>query len=300
MKNLISLLVLAMLLGCGGGDSVSGTAGAGGQDFSPDPPLVIGGDERPAEVDIPTNYDPTVPHPLVMVLHGFGADGFVETAYLQLFDFVDEKQFVLIYPDGTLNDQDRRFWNGTPACCDFNDSVDDVGYLSGLIEEAQRTYNIDPKRVYLIGHSNGGFMSFRMACEASELITAIVSLAGSTFDDPADCAPATVPVSVLAVHGTADATIPYDGWPNLYPGAVETTERAATAGGCDVGSPTAEGSVGLVPGIDGAETDKVAYSTGCDEGIDAALWTINDGSHIPVFSTEFADMTTDWLFGHSR
>ena len=291
MKNLISLLVLAILVGCGG---------TGGQDFSPDPPLVIGGDERPAEVDIPTNYDPTLPHPLVMVLHGFGADGFVETAYLQLFDFVDEKQFVLIYPDGTLNDQDQRFWNGTPACCDFNDSVDDVGYLSGLIEEAEQTYNIDPKRVYLIGHSNGGFMSFRMACEASELITAIVSLAGSTFDDPADCAPATAPVSVLAIHGTADATIPYDGRPNLYPGAVETTERAATAGGCDVGSPTAEGSVDLVPGIDGAETDKVAYSTGCDEGIDAALWTINDGGHIPVFSTEFADMTTDWLFGHSR
>ena len=291
MKNLISLLVLAILVGCGG---------TGGQDFSPDPPLVIGGDERPAEVDIPTNYDPTLPHPLVMVLHGFGADGFVETAYLQLFDFVDEKQFVLIYPDGTLNDQDQRFWNGTPACCDFNDSVDDVGYLSGLIEEAEQTYNIDPKRVYLIGHSNGGFMSFRMACEASELITAIVSLAGSTFDDPADCAPATAPVSVLAIHGTADATIPYDGRPNLYPGAVETTERSATAGGCDVGSPTDEGSVDLVPGIDGAETDKVAYSTGCDEGIDAALWTINDGGHIPFFSTEFADMTTDWLFGHSR
>jgi polyhydroxybutyrate depolymerase len=295
MRNLISLLVLAMLMGCADGDS------AGGQDFSPDPPLVIGGDERPAEVDIPTDYDPTVPHPLVMVLHGFGADGFLETTYLQLFDFVDEKQFVLVFPDGTVNDQDERFWNATPACCDFSDSaVDDVGYLSGLIEEAQQTYNIDPKRVYLVGHSNGGFMSFRMACEASELITAIVSLAGSTFDDPGDCAPATIPVSVLAVHGTADATIPYDGRPDLYPGAVETTERFATAGGCDVGSPTDEGSVDLVPGLEGAETDKVAYATGCDQGIDAALWTINNGVHIPIFSTEFADMTTDWLFGHSR
>jgi polyhydroxybutyrate depolymerase len=306
MKKLMSFLVLAMLLGCSDGDGVRGTAGSGGiggtggQDFSPDPPLVIGGDERPAEVDIPTNYDPTVAHPLVIVLHGFGADGRTETGYMQLFNFVDEKQFVLIFPDGTLNDQGERFWNATAACCDPGDSVDDVGYLSGLIAEAQQTYNIDPKRVYLVGHSNGGFMSFRMACEASELITAIVSLAGSTFDDPADCAPATVPVSVLAVHGTADATIPYDGRPDLYPGAVETTERFATAGGCDVFSPTDEGSVDLVPALDGAETDKLAYSTDCDEGIDAALWTINDGGHIPFFSTEFADMTTDWLFGHSR
>jgi polyhydroxybutyrate depolymerase len=301
MTKLISFLALAMVLGCGSTDS-SNAGGTGGQVFSPDPPLVIGGDERPSEVDIPTDYDPTVPHPLVMVLHGFGPfDGRIETAYLQLFDFVDEKQFVLVFPSGTLNAQGDRFWNATPACCDFGDSaVDDVGYLSGLIEEAEQTYNIDPKRVYLIGHSNGGFMSFRMACEASELITAIVSLAGSTFDDPADCAPATIPVSVLAVHGTADATIPYDGRPDLYPGAVETAERSAAAGGCDVGSPTDEGSVDLVPALDGAETDKVAYSTGCDEGIDAALWTINEGGHIPFFSTEFADMTTDWLFGHSR
>ncbi len=294
MKNLISFLVLTMLIGCGSNDGSSATV------FSADPALVIGGDERPAEVDIPTDYDPTVAHPLVIVLHGFGADGRVETGYMQLFDFVDEKQFVLVFPDGTLNDQGERFWNATPACCDPSESVDDVGYLSGLIAEAEQTYNIDPKRVYLIGHSNGGFMSFRMACEASELITAIVSLAGSTFDDAADCAPATIPVSVLAVHGTQDATIPYDGRPDIYPGALETTERFATAGGCDIGSPTDEGAVDLVPGIDGAETDKLAYATGCDAGIDAALWTINDGVHIPFFSTAFADMTTDWLFGHSR
>ena len=306
MRNLISFLVLGMMLGCGDGESGDGPAGSGGaggvggQEFSADPPLVIGGEERPSEVDIPTDYDPTVAHPLVMVLHGFGADGRIETGYMQLFDFVDEKQFVLLFPDGTLNDEGERFWNATPACCDPAGSVDDVAYLSGLIEEAKQTYNIDPNRVYLIGHSNGGFMSFRLACEASELITAIVSLAGSTFDDPADCAPATVPVSVLAIHGTADATIPYEGRPDLYPGAVETVERAATAAGCDIGSPSDEGSVDLVPGLEGTETDKVAYSTGCSEGVDAALWTINDGSHIPFFSTAFADMTTDWLFSHSR
>ncbi len=103
MKNLISFLVLAMLVGCGSSDGSSATV------FSADPPLVIGGDERPAEVDIPTDYDPTVARPLVIVLHGFGADGRVETGYMQLFDFVDEKQFVLVFPDGTLNDQARGF-----------------------------------------------------------------------------------------------------------------------------------------------------------------------------------------------
>ena len=70
-----------MVFGCGSTDSSNsggtagsgGAGGTGGQDFSPNPPLVIGGDERPAQVDIPTDYDPTVSHPLLMVLHGFGA-----------------------------------------------------------------------------------------------------------------------------------------------------------------------------------------------------------------------------------
>jgi polyhydroxybutyrate depolymerase len=182
--------------------------------------------------------------------------------------------------------------------------VDDVGYLRGLIEEAKLTYNIDAKRVYLMGHSNGGFMSFRMACEASEHITAIVSLAGSTFDDPADCSPATVPLSVLAVHGTADDTIEYEGgvssFGGAFPGAIETVERFAARAGCDTNSPTDEGSADLVGTIDGAETDMVAYTTGCDEGVDAALWTINGGGHIPAFTPNFADMTTDWLLDHKR
>ena len=56
----------------------------------------------------------------------------------------------------------------------------------------------------------------------------------------------------------------------------------------------------LVPALEGAETDRISYSNGCDEGIDAALWTINDGPHISFFSQDYANLTTDWLFRHSR
>jgi polyhydroxybutyrate depolymerase len=310
MKNLLSLLVFAMVLGCGSSDGTNtggsgGTGGAGGQDFSPNPPLVIGTEERPADVDIPTDYDPTVSYPLVMVLHGHGTDGRTETGYLQLFNFVDSKQFILLFPNGLPDENDEPAWNGA-VCCTDDDSVDDVGYLSGLIEEAKQTYNVDPKRVYLIGHSNGGFMSFRMACEASTLFTALVSLAGGTYDDPADCQPGTPPVSVLVVHGTADGTVPYEGRPGVYPGAVEIAERSAAAAGCDPESSTFLESLDLVPAVEGDETDLYAYSTGCDEGLDAELWTINDGLHIPFFQPLssgkplFPDLITDWLFRHSR
>ncbi len=311
-----------MVLGCGSNDSGSaggsggtagtggtagsgGTGGSGGTAFSADPPLTIGG-ERPAAVDIPGGYDPTVGHPLVVVLHGFGASGQLQAEFFRLVDMVDEKDLVMVMPDGTLNEDGERFWNGATFCCDPDDAIDDVAYLTGLIEEAKGIYNIDEKRVYLIGYSNGGFMSFRMACEASESITAIVSLAGSTFATPAECQPRTVPVSVLAVHGTADTTIFYDGVPDLYPGAVDSVEFFAAEAGCDTDAPTTLGNVNLIAMVDGDETEQVAYRTGCQEGIDAALWTIQDAPHTPFFyppggeEPAYADLVTDWLLEHSR
>lgn len=67
--------------------------------------------------------------------------------------------------------------------------------------------SIDPRRIGLVGHSNGGFMALRMACEASDLVTAVVSLAGSTWKEDSSCAPATFPVNVLTLHGDNDDTI---------------------------------------------------------------------------------------------
>jgi polyhydroxybutyrate depolymerase len=313
MKRILPLLVLAAAVGCsdsnqnsGGTSGAGGSAGVGGSNFSPDPPRTIGGD-RPAIVEIPRDYDPSVSHPLLIVLHGFGPyTGVIQSAFFGVTDMVDEKDFVLILPDGTLNEDGDRFWNGATYCCDPDDAVDDVGYLSGLIEEAKGIYNIDANRVYLIGHSNGGFMSFRMACEASELITAIVSLAGSTFADGMDCQPATQPVSVLAVHGTADATILYEGVEDAYPSAVESVEFFAAAAGCDTASSSVVGEVDLVESVPGDETEQVEYEAGCQGGVDAALWTIRDGPHVPFFyqpgsgEAAFADLVTDWLLEHTR
>lgn len=316
MQHLFILITLTLLLGCGssnndntggtsgmggsgGGGGAAGNGGTGGVDFSPNPPTTIGTDERPARVAIPRDYDPDTTYPLLFVLHGAGADGQTQAGYFQLFPLVDEKQFVMVYPDGTLNEGDRRLWNGA-GCCTSDDSVDDVGYISDLIEQAKQTYNVDPKRVYLMGHSNGGFMSFRLGCEASSLFTAMMSLAGGTYWDPADCEPGTPPVSVLVVHGTEDDTIPYDGVEDVWPGAVAISERSSASAGCDPNMTTPLGSADYVPSLPGEETDKVAYSTGCDAGLEVELWTINAGEHIPFFSIDFADDVTDWLFRLSR
>ncbi|MEM7137026.1 MAG: alpha/beta fold hydrolase [Myxococcota bacterium] len=306
LTQLIGLLAVSLAFGCG--DGSSGTDGTGGTDvvFSADPPLVLDAGERPAEVAIPGDYDPEVTYPLLVILHGAGVTGSIQAGFFRLFDAVDEQQFVLVYPDGINN-----VWNATDACCDPTRSVDDVDYISGLIEEALQTYNTDPDRVYLMGHSNGGFMSFRMACERSDLVTGIVTLAASVFQMPEDCQPSELPVSALMVHGTDDPTILFEGGSTglgPYPSADETVARLATRAGCDLGDTTALDNIDLSGDWDGAETERVVYNS-CDEGLQIERWTLRQeigcssftcNPHIPVFTADWAERTTDWLFALSR
>jgi polyhydroxybutyrate depolymerase len=268
------------------------------------PDLQIGG-ERPAQVQIPSNYTTTTRYPLLIVLHGFRAVGSLQAAYLGFDVRVDSKQYVLVTPDGTENASGRRYWNATPACCAFTDEerqVDDVAYIRGLIAEAAATYSIDPKRIGLVGHSNGGFMALRMACEASDLVTSVVSLAGSTFADDASCAPATYPVSVLLMHGDEDASIAYSGdsiLGNGYPGALETARRFAAHAGCN-DTPMMAPNLDVLGGVDGAETEVLEY-TGCADGTDVTLWTLVGGPHIPFpWVASSTDLMIDWIVDHRR
>ncbi len=313
-RSLFSMVGLALLLaltvGCSDGSDGNGGAGivlpgcADTNSCASNPPLAIGG-ERSAQVFIPSNYTPTTQYPLVIVLHGFGANGAIQAAYLGLSERVDAKQFVLVAPDGTPNGQGTLYWDATPACCAFDQAgeVDDVTYIRGLIEEAAATYSIDASRVALFGHSNGGFMTLRMACEASEYVTAAISLAGSTFDDAASCAPASRPVSVLLVHGDEDTTILYEGGANAgnpYPGAVETSERYALQSGCDVANPLPGSDLDVDASVPGAETTTLIYPD-CIQETEVELWTIVGGPHIPApWNPDAQDAFVDWLIGHPR
>jgi poly(3-hydroxybutyrate) depolymerase len=147
-------------------------------------------------------------------------------------------------------------------------------------------------------------MSLRMVCEASDLVTSVVNLAGSTFIDDASCAPATLPVSVLTMHGDADTSILYNGGEFLnaerYPGATETIRRFAAHAGCDTSNPAMAPNLDLVESIAGAETTVLQYS-GCPEGVDVDLWTLVGASHRPFpWAPGALDSMVDWMIEHPR
>lgn len=266
-------------------------------------PLDIGG--RSVNVYVPASYDPAEPAPVLVLLHGYGSSGSTHENYMRFKPLSDEVGFLYLYPDGTpdCTDPPRKFWNATNACCNFcSSSVNDVGFLSALLDEVESQFSVDPERIYFVGHSNGGFMSYRMACEASERIAAIVSLAGAALHSSQACDPSD-PVHVLQIHGTADDTVLYDGgsiifWP--YPGAVESVETWAGYNGCAISPESPPETLDLDASIAGAETSIARYESECREGGSAELWTIPGGGHNPALSPDFSREIVDYLLAHPK
>lgn len=254
-------------------------------------------------VFVPADYTANSPLPLIVLLHGYGSSGLQQNGYMRISELVDRYGFVLATPDGTQETQGRnaRFWNASDACCNFyaND-LDDAAYVLEIINTVSAEYSIDARRIYLIGHSNGGFMSYKTAHTYSDVIAGIASLAGAEATTE-QAAPAN-PVHVLQIHGTADATIAYNGGEiqgNVYPGAEETVSRWAAYNGC-----AAEGLVtatlDLDQSLEGLETTVTRYSNNCQPGGSAELWTITDGAHIPQISQVFPEKVVEWLLARPK
>jgi polyhydroxybutyrate depolymerase len=179
-----------------------------------------GGDptaSRPYDVFVPTSYRKSVPMPLVILLHGYSVSGAELESMWQLQPVAEERGFLYVHPDGTTDAIGARFWNATDGCCNAGMlPVDDSGYLETVIEQVEAAHSVDPQRIYVLGASNGGFMSYRMACDHADKIAAIASVGGAMYLDATKCEPSR-PVNVLEVHGTADEVIPYDGGLPLRP-----------------------------------------------------------------------------------
>lgn len=254
-------------------------------------------------VTVPEGHNPDEPAPLIVLLHGYTSNGPRVDAYMGLSRVADEYGFLLVAPEGMREpeEDENPYWNASSACCNFYDTgVDDVGYLMSVIGRMQEEYNIDDRRIYLIGHSNGGFMSYRMAYEHSGTIAAMVSLAGASHADRR--AAPEHPVNVLQIHGTADGTIAYQGGEireNPYPGAMASVRQWAAYNGCTSRGRARE-QRDLDASLPGHETGVLTFDVGCRPGGAVELWTITAGAHSPTVSDSYAAQLVEWLYDHPK
>lgn len=154
--------------------------------------------------------------PLVIVLHGYGGNGAGQYGYFGMSRWAGEA--IVVVPDGTPDHKGMRFWNASDACCDFDGrGPDDVAYLEAIVDEVARAHPVDARRVYAVGHSNGGFMALRWACDRPRRLAAVVSLAGAAPADASRCA--SEGTSVLQLHGDADDLIRFGGGSSFGNGA---------------------------------------------------------------------------------
>ena len=248
----------------------------------------LGSSNRGATLTMPGGHVYERALPLVVALHGYSSSGSFNAWWMSMYDSVHENEHLLLTPDGSMNIIGMRYWNATDACCNlFDTQVDDVTFLESLIDQAVQNYGADPEGVVLIGHSNGAFMSHRMACDRGGLIESIVSLNGATWNDFSNDCPDTGRPNILHVHGTADSTIQYDGgslFGGTYPSAPQTTAYWANRSGCDA-SWTNLGSIDLTNSDGVAETDNLEHLN-CTDGNRVAHWRINNASHAPFLNDE--------------
>jgi polyhydroxybutyrate depolymerase len=252
----------------------------------------------------PADVQPGERRPLLVALHGLGASGRAAFDVLGLADFGRRHRVFVVAPDGTLDSAGRRFWNAGDACCNFDHlPVDDVRRLGALIGVWRARPDVDPRRVYVVGHSNGGFMAHRLACERSELIAAVVSVSGAAPAQSERCAP-TSPVSVLEIHGDADEIVRYTGGSVFdrngiarFPSAHDTFDGWAQRLGCS--GPSVRGpDLDLDPALPGAETE-VEMHERCARGT-VALWTAHGGNHYIGTRPSALELTWSFLESHPK
>ncbi|HKL02579.1 MAG TPA: PHB depolymerase family esterase, partial [Cryomorphaceae bacterium] len=164
------------------------------------------GIEREYRLYVPEIYSGDEPVPLVFNLHGYGSNAIQQEFYGNFRPLADTANFILVHPEGLNDAGGSQFWNafGLPG-------IDDVGFVAAMIDTLSAAYNIDSQCVYSTGMSNGGFMSFELACILSDRVAAVASVTGSMAENRLAACNPEFARPTMQIHGTEDATVPYAG-----------------------------------------------------------------------------------------
>ncbi|HTQ38827.1 MAG TPA: PHB depolymerase family esterase [Pirellulales bacterium] len=243
--------------------------------------LTVDDRERSFQVYVPEKYNPQQPTPVVLVLHGAWTNGPITAIYSGLNRTADQNNFIAVYPNGTGMRDTALFWNSggrdrqgllprTPP--------NDVKFLGAVLDDLGAVLNVDGKRIYATGISNGGMMCYRLAAEMSDRIAAIAPISGTLCQDDVHL---TRPVPVLHFHGTLDKLVPYDGSRSAAQellhckGVDDTMHIWAKLDGCP-DTPRVETLPNKVD--DGTSVKRYTYGPGKD-GSEVVLIQITGGGH---------------------
>lgn len=269
----------AILLG-----TLAYAAGAAQQPESVTGSFTWDGLKRTYVIHVPASSGKAKPMPLVMALHGGGGngEGMIRLTLGGLNKLSDREGFAVVYPDGI-----EEHWNDGRDKVKYRthrEKIDDVGFLSALIDHLGEDGNIDKQRVFVTGISNGAMMSNRLACELTGRIKAIAPVAGNMpYDLAARCSPSR-PIPVLMISGTKDPMMPWEGgeahFLRLKFGKVqsvpETIKFWAMHNRCSP-VPLITREPDKAP-QDGTRTRQEAYA-GCESGAEVILYAVEGGGH---------------------
>jgi polyhydroxybutyrate depolymerase len=233
--------------------------------------LTVDGLERSYVLHVPAGLDASQPVPLVFVFHGFQENGNSIRMQSGMDRVADANGFLVAYPDGTGSGSGSLGWNASGCCGEaLANNVDDEAFIRAMIADIGTIAPVDAKRTYAAGFSNGALLSFRLACDMSDVFAAVAPVAGVLVTDP--CQPGE-PVSVIQVHGMTDTAVPYEGGQNplaavRFRPVEESLSVWVGLDGC-TGAPQVE--------QDGIVTH-TTY-TGCQPGISVELYTLDGIGH---------------------
>jgi polyhydroxybutyrate depolymerase len=227
--------------------------------------ITSGGLQRDYLIHLPTGYQPFHPTPLIMAFHGRKGDG----SDIEAFSGIDNLHAIAVYPVGAKGQDDQRAWQSAPYAAA---GVDDVRFVSDLLDHLQATLCVDTNRIFATGKSNGAGFTALLACQLPYRIAAFGTIAGAFYPGTTVGCDTSPPAPIVDFHGTADPTIAYDGDVShgvATPPLMEWAQSRATHNHCTTG-PT-QTSIG---------TDVLRFSwTGCAQHADVTHYRIIGAGH---------------------
>lgn len=221
---------------------------------------------------LPSGYDGVTELPVLFTFHG---GDMTSLAMLNLVDqrpLADAHDFILVYPQG-LPDDGANIWNSVGP---FSNGVDEIGFVSTMIDDLDAQFAVDTARVYACGYSNGANLVWELGCFLGDRIAAGGAVAGSMWEWTEDLCTPSRPFPVMSIHGTQDFYNPWGGGPPYSLGLVAASEYWVQNANGDL-TPDIVNLPNTAPG-DGSTVTRFTWSGG-DECVDVAHYRVNNGGH---------------------